>query len=35
MTSKELLKMLEKHEKVCNSRFDGINNKLNKLDTRL
>ena len=31
----KLLKMLEKHEKVCNSRFDGINNKLNKLDTRL
>ena len=35
MTSKELLKMLEKHESVCNARFDGINNKLNKLDTRL
>ena len=28
MTSKELLKMLEKHEEVCNARFDGINNKL-------
>ena len=28
MTSKELLKMLEKHESVCNARFDGINNKL-------
>ena len=35
MTAKELLKMLEKHEQVCNARFDGINNKLNKLDTRL
>ena len=28
MTSKELLKMLEKHEEVCNARFDGINQKL-------
>ena len=35
MTSKELLKMLEKHEEVCNARFDGINQKLNKLDNRL
>ena len=35
MTSKELLKTLEKHEEVCNARFDGINNKLNKLDNRL
>ena len=35
MTSKELLKMLEKHEEVCNARFDGINNKLNNLDNRL
>ena len=32
MTSKELLKLLEKHEQVCNARFDGINAKLNKLD---
>ena len=35
MTSKELLKLLEKHEQVCNARFDGINAKLNKLDNRL
>ena len=35
MTSKELLKMLEKHEEVCNARFDGINQTLNKLDNRL
>ena len=27
--------MLEKHEEVCNARFAGINNKLNKLDNRL
>ena len=27
--------IIEKHEQVCNARFDGINNKLNKLDTRL
>ena len=35
MTSKELLKLLEKHEHVCNARFDGINAKLNNLDNRL
>ena len=27
--------MLEKHEEVCNARFDGINQKLNNLDNRL
>ena len=27
--------MLEKHEEVCNARFDGINQKLNKQDNRL
>ena len=35
MKADEVLKLLEKHESVCNARFDGINNKLNKLDTRL
>ena len=35
MTSKELLKLLEKHEQVCNARFDGINQKEINCDNRL
>ena len=35
MTSKELLKMLEKHESECNRRYEKIEKSLDKLDVKV
>ena len=35
MTSKELLKLLEKHESECNRRYEKIEKSLDKLDIKV
>ena len=35
MTTKELLKILEKHEAQCENRYTEIKDKLKSLDNRL
>ena len=35
MTSKELLKLLEKHESECNRRYEKIEKSLDKLDVKV
>jgi|TARA_B110000285_G_scaffold17257_1_gene16788 hypothetical protein len=35
MTTKEILKLLEKHEESCDKRYGEINDKLKRLEDKL